>query len=954
MSQPPSDPKQIENKLLQKILHVSLEPSLSDTSTVFLHSLASELEQENQLLLLSVDNIDNVIWSLIHEKSLSPSSAFSYLFNSWRRAKDIHRSLTKSTKSTESTKLQLKTIAAIQPFLANYSLLTTTEPDVFENNDPPFYLSSIMLSDSDDSGLFWDFFNLIVEQAIQNDTLLDFLNPILDRLNLEIFSNNRKPLESRNILNSFEHLVSNKQVASAITSLDSFIPENSTAVDIEYKSTLGLLFSISPVNPGLAISTFPNESSFSSTNLNNAYLGIRAELNIIQSQLFFICDKIIRSSENARNKLLKYFGQIIDLNHKRVAIHVDPATVSSDAFMINITSILLRFSEPFIDVMGSKIDKIFMDYFRMSPVFSIQEETMINGDMNQSKEYYSTSIEGKTNFISDVFYLTVAYLHYGVGGCIQTNERTRQKLDDMKNHEEFLKRQLEQSRGSIHEKTAKMALKKLTSERNIIQAYYHLVGAVIYDSDMQSKISNFNLFLSVFMVRCVEPSKKYPQVKISLPIKQDAPSYFKYLPEYFVDIIPTYFIFAARHIPDILIRQNLSPLLVFLLTFLRQKSFIKNPYVKTRFVEVIFFGSIELYKNVKGFFIDLFNTDQLCLDQLLHTLMQFYIDIERTGASSQFEDKFNARYYISQVIKTIWTNRVYRQRLEAESKVDSDFFVKFVALLLNDATYLLDESLSKLSEIHRLQKELEEMDPANISSDQNELQRQLSSMERMAKSYVQLAQQSVILLKLFTSTVQKAFVTPELVDRLAAMLDYNLEALVGPKCGELKVKNPEQYGFKPRNLLSFIVDVYLNLSNEQAFINAVANDGRSYRASLFTRAIDILTKKHLKSPTEIDALKKFVNNTEKARNETEAGEEELGDIPDEFLDPLMYTLMENPVTLPSSKVNIDLSTIKSHLLSDSKDPFNRVPLTIDQVVPNNELKQKIKEFKESKRRNRDI
>ena len=46
----------------------------------------------------------------------------------------------------------------------------------------------------------------------------------------------------------------------------------------------------------------------------------------------------------------------------------------------------------------------------------------------------------------------------------------------------------------------------------------------------------------------------------------------------------------------------------------------------------------------------------------------------------------------------------------------------------------------------------------------------------------------------------------------------------------------------------------------------------------------------------------------------------------------MATLMRDPVTLPSSNVNIDRSTIKSHLLSDNKDPFNRAPLSIEEVV----------------------
>jgi len=43
--------------------------------------------------------------------------------------------------------------------------------------------------------------------------------------------------------------------------------------------------------------------------------------------------------------------------------------------------------------------------------------------------------------------------------------------------------------------------------------------------------------------------------------------------------------------------------------------------------------------------------------------------------------------------------------------------------------------------------------------------------------------------------------------------------------------------------------------------------------------------------------------------------------------------MRDPVTLPSSRVIIDRSTIKSHLLSDTKDPFNRAPLAIEDVIP---------------------
>lgn len=72
----------------------------------------------------------------------------------------------------------------------------------------------------------------------------------------------------------------------------------------------------------------------------------------------------------------------------------------------------------------------------------------------------------------------------------------------------------------------------------------------------------------------------------------------------------------------------------------------------------------------------------------------------------------------------------------------------------------------------------------------------------------------------------------------------------------------------------------------------------------------------------------FAAKAEENRLIEESEELELGEVPDEFLDPLMFTVMEDPVILPSSKISIDRSTIKAHLLSDATDPFNRVPLKL--------------------------
>lgn len=284
-----------------------------------------------------------------------------------------------------------------------------------------------------------------------------------------------------------------------------------------------------------------------------------------------------------------------------------------------------------------------------------------------------------------------------------------------------------------------------------------------------------------------------------------------------------------------------------------------------------------------------------------------------------------------------------------------DKFIHFVNLMINDVTYLMDESLADLAKIHEIQVEMADATTFAAQSTQQRREREstLRNLERQATSYVSLGNSTVALLKAFTGETKGPFMAPEIRDRLAAMLDYNLDALVGPKCQDLVVQNPEKYKFNPKQLLSDILQVYLNLSDQGEFAQAVAADGRSYRKELFERAAGIARKRVLKSEEEIEKLRLFVVKVEETKATLQA-EEDMGEIPDEFLgthckpclrvlganhstmwraDPLMYTLMRDPVILPSSKTTIDRSTIKSHLLSDSTDPFNRQPLKFEEVVP---------------------
>lgn len=71
---------------------------------------------------------------------------------------------------------------------------------------------------------------------------------------------------------------------------------------------------------------------------------------------------------------------------------------------------------------------------------------------------------------------------------------------------------------------------------------------------------------------------------------------------------------------------------------------------------------------------------------------------------------------------------------------------------------------------------------------------------------------------------------------------------------------------------------------------------------------------------DLTHLANLVRESKEALMEVEAEEE---DAPEEFLDALMSTVMEDPVLLPNSKQHVDRATITRHLLSDPHDPFTR-------------------------------
>jgi len=121
----------------------------------------------------------------------------------------------------------------------------------------------------------------------------------------------------------------------------------------------------------------------------------------------------------------------------------------------------------------------------------------------------------------------------------------------------------------------------------------------------------------------------------------------------------------------------------------------------------------------------------------------------------------------------------------------------------------------------------------------------LAAEERHVRSTLQLGNEMMHMMNYMTAAIVEPFCGAKVVDRVTAMMNYFLEALAGPRCRQLKVKNPDKYEFHPRKLLQQLITVYLHLGRNQQFRESMAREGRSYSNELMQRAITILRRESI-------------------------------------------------------------------------------------------------------------
>ncbi|KAJ8971505.1 hypothetical protein NQ314_000667 [Rhamnusium bicolor] len=784
------------------------------------------------------------------------------------------------------------------------------------------------------------------------------------------------------VFNYLDVLVSNELLADLF--IKSCTPGR-THAGSEYAATpIGALFNLSvlPKVPGGKYVHYTDPMDQTGNSRAEGILWTNLDRINQSIHSFLLC--LLKSSPNVKNDTLKWLGDCLKCNAHRGKIwnsqappELNPAnyTVVTDGFMINMCNVLLRMCQPFCsNFKDNKILKVDPTYCAV-PNEKLEAKNIHMEDLSSETCFLPVAsnedleeerlMATSYNFITECFYM--AHKAIDLGYRVGVDKLIRQN-HEMGRMERAFNDAVHQSGsnsdlvGTIRERmneelTKYLSLKCQLSDPILMKSMFDFISATSY---WASQVAVRDVFSDN---SCYSPLK---ESLIIFPLSHKIPNTLKCIPEFLVENIVSFLVFVRRFTPKSFEEQGyekLSPILTFILIYMGSQHHMKNPHVRARLAEGLesllpFHKDEPPGNNLGGYQRQMLFTQHPHKLKIVVNLMDVFVGIEMTGQSVEFEQKFNYRRPMYTVFDYLWELPDHRkcfQKLAEEAEqnmeaVNPPLFLKFANLLINDAIFLLDEALANMAKLKEMQQAQDNGEWANLNvRDRTQNITYMHHTGNLARFDNILGRDTIIALEKLTSKITIVFTHSTMVDRIASMLNYFLLNLVGPNKKNFKVRDAKDYHFDPAGTVLEICKIYVNLKDSDAFCLAVSQDGRSYSPSLFPLAEDVLIR--IGGGTLIGELKEVADKVAEKAKEYKANEEAMMEAPEHFLDPIMSTLMTDPVILPSSKQTVDRTTIARHLLSDQTDPFNRSPLSMDQVIPNIELSEEIRRWIQQRKEN---
>ena len=393
----------------------------------------------------------------------------------------------------------------------------------------------------------------------------------------------------------------------------------------------------------------------------------------------------------------------------------------------------------------------------------------------------------------------------------------------------------------------------------------------------------------------------------------------------------------------------------FALIYSFRTDIIHNQHLRSQIFDILL-SNFDLHENDKKnknllFFHQKLLKDSFIKENLIFSIMRVFIDAERLGTANQFYERFYVRNKVLRLVNIVFKKNIdiFKENIINYANIHSEDAYQMISLLLGDVSYLSDEVIQKLIAIKKYEDLMDDKEIWN-SKNNEERKREINTFnenEEMLKIECRLLNHFLGFMTLICSCLQKYFIKEKKAERLATLLNYCLNEFIS-KSSQLKVKNRKDYDFKPSYIMESLIKIYSYFANYEEFTKLIVKEESFYKYDNFLKAIKVKNG-YYKVKVDFNTSEIFdnlvYNKINKAKENIDKNTINYDDAPDEFKDPLLFEIMDDPMILPTSHMNVDRKFIEEYLLVNPIDPFNRNPLTKEELIPNVELKKKIDQYK---------
>ncbi|KAI5159450.1 hypothetical protein NEAUS03_0309 [Nematocida ausubeli] len=312
------------------------------------------------------------------------------------------------------------------------------------------------------------------------------------------------------------------------------------------------------------------------------------------------------------------------------------------------------------------------------------------------------------------------------------------------------------------------------------------------------------------------------------------------------------------------------------------------------------------------------------------SIIMYFIDvqIEIRNQSEQLQERGRASCILDYLLENYKGKEEIRGILETSHSTSDHKDTKTV-FLLHLLSSLVDAQERGFEELRKVSRAQRESEPAES----------IDTYIEHSNSYFYIVDVIDRIIFTLMDVSGKAFSSSLIMCRLASLLNASLITLVSKKSSELKL-NSSKSTFSPVTLLGNRVKMYISLKT-MAFVKAVAEDEDMFKPELFSKAIEICDRKGVLTQRDKAYAILFIKRVANLKEQRTVSSITY---PDEFIDPLTFGLMKDPVILRTSNTRVDRSTAAMILMTDPTDPFTRDPLTEEDILEDHEMHKIIHDF----------